>query len=321
MNKMMVIVLVFSFGTMLAQEDLMELDFPRIGTNGLYRSSIDYVLPNQDKVTGNDFNWDFKDLTSNQELNSIIWKPFSSATEQQRATYNTSTYYIEDKTGNKPTYFFSNDKNSHKLQGFDFSGQSYIYSKPLDYYIIPMEFGKNYESNFSIKDDVTEGILTTTYDGEGTLSLPNGEYENIHRIRIFTRTVFDDKSDTTYTREYHYIQKETGIILLRLLEGEPTTAPGQSFYSYEYYDSPATSVNEALSNLTNLYPNPASNNLIIVVPNSIVTNYEIVDLNGTNLLSSKYTNYIDISSLNSGIYFVKATLINQEIVMKKFVKQ
>lgn len=321
MYKMVVIVLILSFGIMSAQEDLMELDFPRIGTNGLYRSSIDYVLPNQDKVTGNDFKWNFKDLTNDQELNSIIWKPFASATEQQRVTYNTSTYYIDDETGNKPTYFFSNDKSSHKLQGFDFSGQSYIYSKPLDYYIIPMKFGNKHESNFSFKEGDTEGLFSTTYDGEGTLTLPSGEFKNVHRIRIFTRTVFDDKSDTTYTWEYHYIQKETGVILLRLLEGEPTTAPGQSFYSYEYYEGPATSVNEELSNLTSLYPNPASTNLIIEVPNSIVSNYEIVDLNGVKILSSEYTNNIDISSLNSGVYFIKATLINQEVVMKKFVKQ
>lgn len=321
MNKMVVIILIMSFGIMSAQEDLMELDFPRTGTNGMYRSSIDYVLPNQDNVTGKDYKWDFKDLTNDQELNSILWRPFASASEQQRVTYNTSTYFIEDKTGNKPTYFFSNDKTSHKLHGFDFSGQSYVYTKPLDYYVFPMEFGKKYESNFSFKEGDTEGLINTTYDGEGTLILPSGEFENIHRIRIFTRTVFDDKSDTTYTREYHYIQKKTGIILLRLLEGDPTTAPGQSFFSYEYYESPATSVNEELSKLTSIYPNPALNNIKIEVPNSIISSYEIVDINGTSLISNGYEKDIDISTLSPGVYFVKATLLNKEIVLKKFIKE
>lgn len=323
MSKMIVLILILSFGIGTAQEDLTEKDFPRVGTSGLFKDYNDgLVLPKQESMSGNDYVWDYSNIPNTQELNTILWKPLELATEEQKLDYPEATYFIENKTGSKPTYFFSVNDNVHRLLGFDYNSQSFIYSTPFNYYSYPMQFGKVYSSNFAIASENQDGIYSVVYDGAGTLKLPSGEFKNVSRLKLLTKTVFDDKTDTLYTVEYQFIQKENGIILLRLYEGEASSDPNLLTYNYEYYFKPfITNVNEELSNLTIVYPNPVNNILNVEVPNSLVSGYEIVDMNGKLLKETTHSNRIDVSSLNTGTYILKATLLDNSIVVKKFIKQ
>jgi len=73
-----------------------------------------------------------------------------------------------------------------------------------------------------------------------------------------------------------------------------------------------------------LYPNPTTGELHVTFPSfggagvvchsSLVTNIEIFDVYGRNILHS-----IDVSGLHAGIYFVKITT-EKGIVMKKIIK-
>jgi hypothetical protein len=278
-------------------------------------------LPLQDKITGEDFSWDYSKLPNDQELNSIVWEPFALATKEQRATYPNANYYIQNNTGDKPTYFYTVDEETHGLLGFDFGGQSYVYENSIDYYRYPMNFGETYNTNFKFKGDDTDGIFSITFDGYGNLKLPSGEFEKVVRIKLLTKTVFEIKTDTVFTREYQFLQKETGQLLFRLYEGSLTTNPEQSFYSYEYFVEAFSNVNEELSRLTSIFPNPALSTITVDIPNLTINNLEILDLNGNKIMESIYTREINISDLTVGTYFVKAKLFNGEVLIKKFVKQ
>lgn len=72
------------------------------------------------------------------------------------------------------------------------------------------------------------------------------------------------------------------------------------------------------------YTNPVLNNLEFEVNVSQKIDYNILDLSGKTILrghSENAKNNIDVSSLESGIYFLQLVGDHQNVVTKKFIKQ
>jgi len=75
-----------------------------------------------------------------------------------------------------------------------------------------------------------------------------------------------------------------------------------------------------------IYPNPARQNISIKTANNEVLDncmVEIFDIQGKKYLSKHLNNseFIDVSFLNFGYYFVRLTLCNREVVYCKMIKQ
>lgn len=68
-----------------------------------------------------------------------------------------------------------------------------------------------------------------------------------------------------------------------------------------------------------VFPNPATTYLIIK-SNSIINELKIINLLGQNSIYGSNTDRIDISNINSGIYYIKITDINGNIGVKKVIK-
>ena len=84
---------------------------------------------------------------------------------------------------------------------------------------------------------------------------------------------------------------------------------------------------DAISVLTSIYPDPASNTLNVKIASSLNPKMSLVitDVTGklliNNIVSSGQLNQIDISNLPAGTYFLKIISTNlKENVVKKFVK-
>jgi Leucine-rich repeat (LRR) protein len=69
-----------------------------------------------------------------------------------------------------------------------------------------------------------------------------------------------------------------------------------------------------------LFPNPATHSLFIDFPRPIHEVFTILDGRGRMIKKTNASNRLDISALNSGIYFLKISLEGQ-VVMKKFIKR
>jgi PKD repeat protein len=71
-----------------------------------------------------------------------------------------------------------------------------------------------------------------------------------------------------------------------------------------------------------IYPNPTNNQLIVDSKISI-NNLEITDLSGRILVnhSNPNSNIVNVENLNNGIYFLKITTQNKEMLQVKFVKE
>jgi polyhydroxybutyrate depolymerase len=95
---------------------------------------------------------------------------------------------------------------------------------------------------------------------------------------------------------------------------------------FRRFSNPVSSTAVAEKNISHnfkLFPNP-SNNLLIVSISDFADNFsiEIFDLSGKLMFNGFLTNEttIDISSFNSGIYFVSLKS-NSDIISKKFIKE
>ncbi|MER3329546.1 MAG: T9SS type A sorting domain-containing protein [Candidatus Kapaibacterium sp.] len=324
MNKLLAFLVMLSFVSVTAQDDLTEKNFPKIGVNGNYRSSTPQPLMKLDGLGGQDMVWDYSTITNTQDLEQVFWKPVVFASKEAQATFPNATYFQTSSSITSVTNFVSVDNESHKLLGYKVTTDYLKFDKPLDYYPYPMKFGQKYESTFAYDyEGKASGVYTVIYDGYGTLQLPDKTFENVFRLKLNYSTVFEEEpNDTIKSVEFQFINRENGRLLFTVVELAAAENPDQKIYNYQYFVSPIiNSVNEELSEKTEVYPNPSSNFIKVDVPNRMVLNYEIIDLNGNTVTSSIYSNKIDITSLAIGTYFVKANLISNDVVLKKFIKQ
>ncbi|MCB0702324.1 MAG: T9SS type A sorting domain-containing protein [Candidatus Kapaibacterium sp.] len=323
MYKIFVLVLMFSFATSMAQDELVEKDFPKIGLDGNYRSSTPQVLKSFDELGGKDVVWDYSTITNTQELEQIYWKPFADASEGAKEIFKNATYFQTPSAITTVTNYFLVTKEGYKQLGYKL-GQDFIkFEKPIDYFPIPMKFGLSYESEFTYDyNGKAEGKYTVIFDGYGKLMLPDNTTENVYRLKQNFKTVFEEEpNDTIKTTGYQFLQRATGRLLFSVVEIGKTENQDQKLYIYQYFVSPIiTGVNEELSNNTKIYPNPATDFINIDTPEIFIDKLDIVDINGKVINSANYTKSINISKLLPGTYFIKAETISNELIIKKFVK-
>lgn len=324
MYKMFALFVMLSFVSVSAQEDLTEKDFPKIGVNGNYRSSTPQPLKILDGLGGKDMVWDYSTITNTQDLEQVFWKPIIEASKEAQSTFSDATYFQTPSSITSVSNFVSVDDKSHKLLGYKLTTDYLKFDKPLEYYPYPMKFGQVYESTFAYDyGGKATGVYSVVYDGYGTLQLPDKTFENVFRLKLNYRTVFEEEpNDTIKSTEFQFIQRESGRLLFTVLELAPGSNEEQNIYNYQYFVSPIiNTVNEELSAKTQIYPNPSTNYIKIDVPNNLVIDFDIVDINGNTISNSIYSDKINVSGLAAGTYFIKANLVTNEIVLKKFIKQ
>ena len=88
---------------------------------------------------------------------------------------------------------------------------------------------------------------------------------------------------------------------------------------YNFDPSTADIENNILSADVSVYPNPAQD-FLTISSESKVKEVQILSADGNLVLSGSNSNAIDVSMLNTGMYFVQCTLENGQKLMKKFIK-
>lgn len=86
--------------------------------------------------------------------------------------------------------------------------------------------------------------------------------------------------------------------------------------------NPTTAINDlTASNNIDIYPNPTSNQLTVTDNQLSINKIEIIDVAGKAIkLITQYTNTINVSELQNGIYFVKF-YTDENTIIRKFSKQ
>lgn len=79
-------------------------------------------------------------------------------------------------------------------------------------------------------------------------------------------------------------------------------------------------INENSSISFKLFPNPVKNFLEITTSND-VSKIEIFNNLGQKILFKLNSQIIDVSNIYEGIYFIKITTLNGNILTRKFIKE
>ncbi len=136
------------------------------------------------------------------------------------------------------------------------------------------------------------GILPTTYENSNFGFLPGYQYCEggpIIDYDLLTFRCYEDSSFPTYN---------------------PTNRDCDTL----------TSTSELVVRTIRIYPNPSNGSLTIDSPNNKVIHVEIIDLNGRIIVNQAYTDKIDVSQLDNGLYILKIKTIDMT-VYRKLIKE
>jgi hypothetical protein len=160
-----------------------------------------------------------------------------------------------------------------------------------DVYAVAMDIWENIDPTTVVRIFGTGGTLIDTFN----LNTP-----------INSQTFFGVVSDEPITA----------------IELEGLNGSGELFGNFLFGgDCMPLSVEDNLQELISVYPNPAGDRLFLNIPSSLtIDEVNLYDTLGKRISVSLFNNQIDVSNLNSGIYFIKINALNGTLT-KKFVKR
>lgn len=340
MKKLILLVAVISSLNGLAQ--FTQTNEPVIG-NGETLFVIDSAAVNYEGVTGSGVTWDYSFYGGYGSISRVV-TVLDPAFTSNASDFSNSTQAIDIQ--NATTDYFSSTASQRVGQGYVFTEQTFGEVKLvfdtdeatlMNY---PMNVGDivtdTYQGTlyFSFsglpQSPPASGSVTASVDGQGTLKLANGaDFPNVLRYKLIDTAsatlplvgdvqvirrqfeYYDHSSSTLplFIHTYLSVTQSNGSVLAEISNVLSSVDP------LEY-----VSIGEDESLTLQVYPNPAMNYLNIEA--NEVFDYTIFNASGvlvstgnSSLLKTK----LDISALNTGVYFVKIDM-GSKVRIKKFNK-
>ncbi len=291
------------------------------------RTSFAYVLETfeaQVVKTGNNYTWDYS--AYQWTTPSAIYK-FQAGSASLHAGFEKSQIneYSLATFSRDLAYSYSSDFDTLYLEGV-YSVSSYFYKPSLPYLSFPLNYNDSVKvhrfqyAHPSFPTTPTASIYRKwTYDGFGTLKLPDGKNENVYRIRTNQIDSTLITSTANVYDELIWFRASDGIPILRLVKQGAVCAA--SFCTSEIT---GISASKEPSAVLHLYPNPVSGHGILDIgPETkndgrmTMVYGHVYSLDGRKMLTVEITdNRIDVSSLQPGMYILKT-----EFGVGRFVKE
>lgn len=317
-------IFLLSISTYYAQPNFTYADHPNIGDVGAYKlSSYDNTSGNLDIETGNNYSWNFSSLVLHPSFFAV--DSFRVKTLPVSFNFPSATieyYHVESAGVNLELYSYSNDTLYIHKTGSIIGGQPFVPK------VASIKFPIAFNGTSNLSDTIFQGAfvvgLRTTevsYDGFGTLNLPNGNnYNNVFRVKKVERdTTFSTGVLITYTNYIWYSQGGDAP-LLRLSKTDFFGASGNIYTVYSR-ESSVTSVSDngmELDPQIIIFPNPANHEIQVT---GIANNqkYIIYSIIGEEMKKGELSasHKISLQGLPFGTYFLK---VGEERILK-FVKE
>jgi hypothetical protein len=172
-----------------------------------------------------------------------------------------------------------------------------------------------------------KGVRTTTADGWGTLMLPSGTYPNMLRMKIIQDyTDVTNVGGTTHVYNVIYNWYDAGhkTAAPEVFNSTNITSTDTLSGKYVTVSSAFASIDESVSfqNMISFEPNPVRDHLTLTINGQTTAFLQISNLSGQIVGGNTFFENnarIDLSTLPSGIYILKATT-GEGSCVKKFVK-
>jgi hypothetical protein len=307
---------------------------------------IDSNAVNFDSITGLGVEWDYSGYGGyNGEARNITILDPTQTMFAQNFPISTSSTMIQD--------FFitytTSSANERVSQGFVYSEINLgdvIVTFDLDesiQYVYPFDVGDSqldtYQGtldNASLGTHPVTGQIRTSVDGQGTLKLANGvtlndvyryKIEDIATVTVTGTFIFDGIYELERKQfEYYDLNNSNVPVFVYTtvdLRSQGSTTPLSTFNLAMSSEDPTfiAGVNIEKNSVLNLFPNPASETLMVYSPNAINTQYWILDGLGRKIgdgeMNGKTTS-IDVSWMNKGFYVINFKDSSNNLIAKKF---
>lgn len=295
------------------------------------RQAMDTVnaIPNN---SGSGQVWDFSTITTGTA--AAVANTYTTPSSVPGGTAH-PTATIAQTDGTSPR-FFKSTATTFEMLGMTTSSVTLTFTNTAVMANWPIAF--NYANNDPVGGSLTSsfgggtfsGNLVGTAPGSGTLLLPGRTYNNVLQVITYmniTATIATSLIPITATlnvTNYQYYDASQKYPLLNVNITRLNSLLGnQVTTTLDVNNNIYAGINEyTLDNAFVIYPNPASNKVNIQLNNFNAATVEITNQLGQvvkSLQLESNNESLDISDLNSGIYFVKTTAENKTSV-KKLIK-
>lgn len=284
--------------------------------------------------------WNFSSLTVMST--TVTMNGVTAASTGSTATYPSASMALSPGTGTNSFYSSTSSILNYWGGNNSMAGQqiTLAYTSPAVYCSYPFSFGST--ANTAIAGSATtivgsgnfSGTNTVTASGTGMIMLPGGyNFTNILKVTntqaltftlaFGTGTVTQNKYDYYSPLSKYPLFSISNTTLSTSLAGTTTETLVTINNNYKTVGI-NESANKALANVT-VYPNPAKDNINISFSNENAepASYQLVNVLGQSIrqqsipaVKGESLYNINLSDVESGIYFVKLTVGNKTSVTK-----
>lgn len=332
------IVMIGLWGNSFSQIKITPAHMPVPGDTVRYSEALPSQLPDLLK-TGADQTWDFTGFTHIRQ--GVHEYKFSYQTPYILDFGFTATgLKIADSVGQAPLLltnvydFYKTSTSKYENIGTGFTPdvlkvpQKGKHSDPDEVYLFPLEFGDTFTSSFALRaalevfsfpmgEFFRTGNRFTEVDGWGKISTPYGS--DIDCIRV--KAVIDSRDSIAVSNPQINFGTDTRMVVYKwlstsekipLVEISGTEVAGNFVPQYiryrDTYRGGSVSVNRPDASQVTVYPNPASQTLVIHNPQAAVQPFRLVNYHGQTLLSGHVeasgSHSILVENIPDGLYFI-----------------
>ncbi|MGZ3866662.1 MAG: T9SS type A sorting domain-containing protein [Bacteroidia bacterium] len=294
---------------------------------------------------GTGMNWNFSSLTSPTVAASQTDKFMNPATTTYGSNFPAANMATLTSGGTVDFYKFSPDSITELGSYTSPTNCTYPVWDPFRYTICPFNYGNSYVDHYN---SYNCGSGTTyshnytavmfTFDGTGSLTLPTATYSNVIRYKYVANSVDSTfsspgvlQSRMPYTITFYAWMDQTNPLTPIVFVWETISYPSFGYFgkvvvAINYTHYPATTTvgieNVEKNNVVGLFPVPATNTVNLEIPDNFkIQSTKIYDCLGRNVKETGSTASIDVSNLQSGIYFVEVKAETGKIFKNKFTKE
>ena len=217
-----------------------------------YRVNTEDVNPNP-VPTGNNVIWDFSSLGGDISDTIVSLGVNSHPYKIEFPTANV-TFLIKN-TSSTAYHFYRSQNDGLFYEGFAFPSIVVVpYDEEQQILSFPFKFNSSFNDDYQTNTTI-KGRIKVTYDGYGTLKLPNIIFTNVYRVKTF-----DSISTTQYSNSYMFFgENRQYLTILKNSDGTTVT-------NY-YYSSQGLSVTTPDRGCDqcpiNVFPNPTRDKVYV----------------------------------------------------------
>lgn len=345
MKKTLTLLLTVLVCTLHGQPTITSDFLPEIGDMilNVVGKDVDLIEPGE---SGANIFWDYSNVKKDEKVPNVVFEYVAPSESTFADLYPDATLAVAPRdiySDSMPVTFYHASDERFELLGSSKPMVSHIYTVPRVFMMFPFSVGDSFEEDFETVNEIN-GLMSVTYgnvlveaDAYGTITTPQGTFDDVVRIKYTTNRIDSTGfASDNYTlleqmiENYVWLKNTFGnsIASLTISSGMTTTVTGDRVVTEDLDENRSFSwnglgvsserqIDQKLSfKVVKYSPNPVYDNLEIIVHSECNCNLKMEVMNPEGH-TFKIRNYdlkigdnkltLDVNRLPRGAYHIKIT--------------